>query len=113
MLDSAGRLRRTNDRAAKLVRISHRVPMGRSFHAYLQQQGVEGVRWFIEQAYADRRPMSEKVSVDDGDEQREYVFTAMPLFGTLGRLRGLVATGVDITEALERRRLVNWAQLGA
>ena len=111
VLDSAGRLRRTNERAAKLVRLSHRVPMGRSFHSYLQHEGVEGMRWFVEQAYAERRTMSEKVTVDDGDEQREYVFTAMPLFGTFGRLRGLVATGIDITEALERRRLVNWAQL--
>jgi signal transduction histidine kinase len=111
VIDAAGRLRRTNERGASLLRISSRVPMGRSFHAYVQHRGVEGVRWFLEQAYADRRPMSEKASIDDGDEQREYVFTAAPLFGTLGRLRGIVVTGVDITEALEKRRLVNWAQL--
>ena len=111
VVDAAGRLTRTNERGAKLLRIGNRVPMGRSFHSYVQHSGVEGVRWFLEQSYADRRPMSEKVTVDDGDEMREYVFTAQPLFGTFGRLRGIVVTGVDITEALERRRLVNWAQL--
>ncbi len=111
MLDASGRLIRTNELAARLLRISGKVPMGRSFHAYVQHRGVEGVRAVLTQAYTDQRPLSEKVHVDDGDEQREYVFTSVPMFGTFGRLRGIVITGVDITEALERRRLVNWAQL--
>lgn len=110
-LDAAGRLVRTNERAAAVLRITPRVPMRRSFHAYMRHDGVEEIRAFLTQAYSDRRPMSEKVHVDDDDEQREYVFTAVPLFGTIGRLRGIVVTGVDITEALEKRRLVNWAQL--
>jgi len=111
MLDASGRLIRTNELAARLLRISGKVPMGRSFHAYVRHRGVEGVREVLTQAYTDQRPLSEKVHVDDGDEQREYVFTSVPMFGTFGRLRGIVITGVDITEALERRRLVNWAQL--
>lgn len=111
VLDANGRLIRTNERAAQLLRISNRVPMGRSVESYVRHHGVEGLRAFLVQAYAEQRPLSEKVSVDDGDENREYVATARPIFGTLGRLRGIVFTAIDITEALERRRLVNWAQL--
>jgi len=111
VLDANGRLIRTNERAAKLLRISNRVPMGRSVESYVRHHGVEGLRALLIQAYSEQRPLSEKASVDDGDEQREYVFTSRPIFGTLGRLRGIVITGIDITEALERRRLVNWAQL--
>jgi signal transduction histidine kinase len=37
--------------------------------------------------------------------------TSIPLRSGFGRYKGLVVTCVDITEALERRRLVNWAQL--
>lgn len=110
-LDSAGRLRRTNAQAATLLRISKRVPMNRVFHSYLRYKGLDDIRQFLDQALTDRKPMSEKVSVDDGDEVREYVFTSMPLIGSFGRMRGIIVTGVDITEALERRRLVNWAQL--
>lgn len=110
-LDAAGRLRRTNEQAARLLRISKKVPMNRVFHSYLRFKGLDQVRQFLDQALTDRVPLSEKVSIDDGDEQREYVFTATPLFGSFGKLRGVVITGVDITEALERRRLVNWAQL--
>ena len=111
VMDASGRLQRTNERAARLLRITRKVPMKRVFHAYLRHQGVDDVRHFLDQALRDRKPLSEKVEVDDGDEQREYVFTATPLYGSFGRLRGIVVTGVDITEALERRRLVNWAQL--
>lgn len=111
MVDAAGRLLRTNERGAKLLRISKNIPMRRVFHAYMRHDGVAGVHAYIRQALAERKPLSEKVVVDDGDEQREYVFTAMPLWGTVGRLRSIVIRAVDITEALERKRLVNWAQL--
>lgn len=111
VVDSAGRLLRTNERGSRLLHISKNIPMRRVYHAYMRHDGVAGVRSFINQALTERKPLSEKVVVDDGDEQREYVFTAMPLWGTVGRLRSMVIRAVDITEALERKRLVNWAQL--
>lgn len=111
VIDGNGRLVRTNDRAAALVRISNRVPMGRAFYSYVRHAGLEGVQRFLDDAYTSQRPLSERVTVRDDDEQRDYVFTSIPMAGGAGRFRGIVATGVDITEALERRRLVNWAQL--
>ncbi len=111
VVDGAGRLVRTNERAASLVRLSKRVPMGRSFHSYVRHAGMEGVRGFLMEAYTSQRPLSERVRVSDDDEERDYMFTSMPMVGTLGRFRGLIVTAVDITEALEQRRLVNWAQL--
>ena len=111
VVDRAGRLVRTNERGASLVRLSKRVPMGRSFHSYVRHPGMEGIRSFLMEAYVRQRPISERVRVSDDDEQRDYMFTSMPIVGSVGRFRGLIVTAVDITEALEQRRLVNWAQL--
>jgi signal transduction histidine kinase len=45
------------------------------------------------------------------EEQKEYMASSTPVIGTLGSSRGILISGVDITETLEQRRLVNWAQL--
>lgn len=111
VMDASGRLFRTNEQTAKLLGISKNVPMQRLYRAYLRQRGVEGLLTFLEHSLSGLVAVSEKVQINDSDEVREYVFTAVPLAGLLGRLRGWVVTGVDITEALEQRRIVNWAQL--
>lgn len=111
VLDATGRLHKANEQAAQLLRITPKVPMGRLYRAYMRHRGVNGIQEFISHALDVRRPISEKIAVDDDDHLREYMVTAQPLWSTLSRFKGLVVTGIDITEALERRRLVNWAQL--
>ncbi len=111
VLDGNGRLVRTNERAAALLRITKNVPMRRLFRAYTQRTGLDALTRFLSSVQTSRAPLSERVVVTEFDEQREYMFTSIPLVGLLGRNVGSIVTGVDITEALERRRLVNWAQL--
>lgn len=111
LLDGNGRLTRTNERAGKLLRITKNVPMRRLFRSYTQRSGLETLTQFLAQVQLSRAALSEKVVVSEANEQREYVFSSVPLIGLLGRSVGSIITGVDITEALERRRLVNWAQL--
>ncbi len=111
VLDGNGRLIRTNDSAAKLLKITKNVPMRRLFRSYTQRVGLEPLTQFLSQVQSSRAALSEKITVSESHEQREYVFTSVPLMGLIGRSVGSIITGVDITEALERRRLVNWAQL--
>ncbi|MBL0322712.1 MAG: HAMP domain-containing histidine kinase [Ignavibacteria bacterium] len=111
VLDGNGRLVRTNERAAKLLRITKSVPMRRLFRSYTQRSGLEPLTHFLSQVQTSRAALSEKIAITESHEQREYVFTSVPLIGLVGRSVGSIITGVDITEALERRRLVNWAQL--
>ncbi len=111
VLDANGRLVRTNERAAALMKLTRNVPMRRLFRSYMQLQGLAGLSSFIEQALLLRTTRTERVMIEHADEQREYMFTSIPLIGLLGRAAGYIITGVDITEALERQRLVNWAQL--
>lgn len=111
VLDANGRLVRTNERAAVLMKITKSVPMRRLFRSYMQQSGLSALSSFIDQALAMRTSKTDRVMIEDADEQREYMITSIPLVGLLGRTAGYLISGVDITEALERQRLVNWAQL--
>lgn len=111
LLDSDGRLVRTNERAAQVLRITANVPMRRLFQSYAVHDGVRALLGFVDETQAKRAAMTERLDLADGNGHREYLMSAVPLKGTLGRYGGMLLTGVDITEALERRRLVNWAQL--
>ncbi len=111
VLDANGRLLRTNERAATLLRITRNVPMRRLYMAYMQQGGLQQLTAFLSRVQSSRSGISDRVVIEEAEEQREYMCTSIPLVGLLGRSAGTIITGVDITEALERRRLVNWAQL--
>jgi len=110
-VDSTGRLVRVNEKAAQLLRITSNVPMRRIVRSYMLTDALRSLLEFITTAEMARSSMSERISLVDVEIHRDYVFSAIPLRGSFGRYGGMVITGVDITEALERRRLVNWAQL--
>ncbi|MBU3741231.1 MAG: PAS domain-containing sensor histidine kinase [Candidatus Kapabacteria bacterium] len=110
-VDATGRLLRTNERAADVLGITANVPMRRLFRGYALHDGVRGLLDFVTASQSGQTSMTDRVTIDDAGVQREYMFTSVPLRTGLGRYNGAVITGVDITEALERRRLVNWAQL--
>jgi signal transduction histidine kinase len=111
LMDASGRLLRVNDAAGRLLRISAQVPMRRLFRTYALHDAAKGLLAFVTQAQSSRAASTDRVSVIESGTPREYVFNAVPLRGGFGRYAGMLITGVDITEELERRRLVNWAQL--
>ncbi|MBM4178416.1 MAG: GHKL domain-containing protein [Ignavibacteria bacterium] len=110
-VDSSGKLLRVNERAAGLLRITPNVPMGRHFRAYMQQAGLEQLVQHLDTIKQSRLEPTKKIAIQSGDEYREYIFSTTPLIGLFGSARGAIVTGIDITETLEQRRLVNWAQL--
>lgn len=110
-IDSSGRLLRVNERAASLLRITPNVPMRRHVRAYIQQKGLEQLLHHLDTLNQVRAEPNKKMSIQIGEEVREYIFSTTPLVGILGGSRGAIVTGIDITETLEQRRLVNWAQL--
>lgn len=110
-IDSSGRLLRVNERAAGLLRITPNVPMGRHFRAYMQQPGLEQLVGELDALNQSRSEPNKRIVVQSGEDVREYIFSSTPLVGLFGTARGSIVTGIDITETLEQRRLVNWAQL--
>lgn len=110
-IDGGGRLLRVNERAASLLRITPNVPMRRHVRAYMQQPGLEQLCNHLDSINQSRPEPNKKISITISDEIRDYIFSTTPLVGMLGSARGVIVTGIDITETLEQRRLVNWAQL--
>lgn len=110
-IDVNGRLIRVNDRAATALRITTDVPMGRMFESYMQQQGLEQLRQFVDRVRHSRESHTDRITATKADDQREYMISSTPILGTFGSVKGMLFSGIDITETLEQRRLVNWAQL--
>lgn len=110
-LDANARLIRANDAGSRLLRLSKSVPMRRLFRSYATHKDAAALLDFVQKSHSLRLVVTENVVVGSSTGPREYLFTSIPIRGTLGRFVGMLITGVDITEELERRRLVNWAQL--
>lgn len=110
-LDANARLIRANDAGSRLLRLSKSVPMRRLFRSYATHKDAAALLDFVQKSHSLRLVVTENVVVGSATGPREYLFTSIPIRGTLGRFVGMLITGVDITEELERRRLVNWAQL--
>jgi len=109
VLDANGRLLRANQSGRILFGISGDVPLRRPFRFYSEKE--HELQLFIEHLLTNRIGKKQKISVRNGMELKELMWSAVPLFAFMGRFNGLIITGVDITEELERKRLVNWAQL--
>jgi signal transduction histidine kinase len=110
VLDAKRRLLKINGAARKLLKITPQVPMRRDFRYYVQQDADE-LSDFVAKAYSQQEETRAKITVKDGAMTEEILCTALPLRSFTGVFRGLVITGADITEELEKKRLVNWAQL--
>ncbi len=110
ILNTAGRLKRTNQAGRALLGLTADVPLGRPFGYYFVDESLKPIGEFIEKAYAERLPLKEQISTRQATPQ-EFIISATPLRSSLAQFRGLIITGINITEELEKKRLVNWAQL--
>lgn len=110
LLDAAGRLKRSNLAGRALLGITGDVPLNRPFGYYCVAEGLKQVGAFVARFHAERAPAQEQITAFQ-QSAREFIMTATPLHSSLAQFRGMIITGVDITEELEKKRLVNWAQL--
>ncbi len=111
VVDKSLRLRRLNSRARELFSMDAGTPLRRVLKFYCNEESQRVVESFVASASAARISQQQKLMVKRNGEDREIVFSAQPLRSWSGGYDGLVVNGVDITEELERKRLVNWAQL--
>jgi signal transduction histidine kinase len=111
VFDSAGKLTRTNPQGASVLGISPQVPMRRMFRWYMVNARLKELQEYTHEVLSTRSTKTQRILLTIDENQREYMFSSVVLRGSFARFRGVVLTGVDITEALERKRLVNWAQL--
>jgi signal transduction histidine kinase len=111
VLNQNGKLLRANDSGKSLLSITESVPKKKHFQYYCINSNTSPLRDFVLQCLNSRDSISQKIMLADGMETKEWIFNVLPLRNIAGRFRGLVITGIDITEELEKKRLNNWAQL--
>ncbi|MES2766692.1 MAG: ATP-binding protein [Bacteroidota bacterium] len=111
VLDTRKRLMKVNQSARKLLKMPPKVPLQRMFRYYCQHDSYRELLEFVENAFFTKEEIRRKITLKDGRISEEIICTALPLRSFTGVFRGLVITGTDITEELEKKRLVNWAQL--
>jgi signal transduction histidine kinase len=110
-LDNEGRLSKVNSTAKSVLQLSPDVPLHRPIRYYVNKPQLSELLHFLQDGFQSRKPMQSRITIPDGDSDREYIWSITPLFGFAGSFAGCIFSGIDITAELEKKRLTNWAQL--
>ncbi|MCX6147459.1 MAG: HAMP domain-containing sensor histidine kinase [Candidatus Kapabacteria bacterium] len=109
--DKSGHLIKLNDLAMNILNITPSVPLNKYFAFYCSNEEVKPLLQIFEKGIDFRENFNQKISIIKDNNLKEYFCSIVVLRGITGNLSGLLITGLDITEELERKRLSNWAQL--
>ncbi len=111
VIDKSGHLKKINGPGKDILGINESIPMGRQFHFYCSRTRTQPLMEIIEKGMKLKESFNQKLNITHNGESKEWYCTIVVLTNVTGNFRGLVFTGIDITEELERKRLSNWAQL--
>jgi len=111
IIDKNGQLIEGNEFGRELLGLKKNIPMKRQFRYYFKIDNVLPVYDFYEEIENNNKTESKKVNIIISNEQKEFLCYAVPINNIAGGNRGIILSGIDITEQLERKRLTNWAQL--
>jgi signal transduction histidine kinase len=110
-IDRSGRLRMANDAGKSFLAISGDWQIKKHFAYYCTENHTKPILQVVEEALALREDITEKLNIETPEGDQEWLCTITPMRNVAGIYQGVVFTGIDITEQLERKRLSNWAQL--
>ncbi len=112
VIDKNGRLTRANASGKRILGITNSIPLGKPFQFYCTLEHTKPINELVQKSLSIKETITQKISIQHSDkESKEWYCTSLPLRNLAGQYRGIVFTGIDITEELERKRLSNWAQL--
>lgn len=111
VLNQNGRLKSANSYGKQLLGITDSVPFNKLFAEYCILEHTKSIKELVDKAIELKDFFTQKINIIKNNDLNEWIYTSYPLRSFSGRFKGLVITGVDITEQLERQRLSNWAQL--
>ncbi len=111
VIDKYSRLINLNSPAADLLYIKEGVPLKKLYTSYFADDGLKILTGIIDFAINKRENLTRKVNLLIGKDTKEWLCTVKVMTNIAGKFTGVVFTGIDITEQLERKRLTNWAQL--
>ena len=111
VLDNNGKLTRCNDLGKKMLQINDNTPLRRQFAFYFADDKTKPILELAETALTEKGTLRQRIALSDDEGPKEWLCTLVAIRNIAGAFRGIVFTGIDITEQLERKRLTNWAQL--
>jgi len=111
ILDAKGNVEYLSAKARELLMIDPAVKINVPLPELLKNQIYEPILSFYEQAIQNPSYHSQKLTIINNREAREYLFSISPYFSVSGTLNGFLINALDITEQLERKKMSNWAQL--
>lgn len=111
LINRSGKLIRTNEDGRKTLGISPQVLLKKQFSYYCNNEQNKPLAELIERGLVTRISFQQKINIQQNNILKEWFCSLIPLRNIAGRFRGIVLTGVDITEELEKKTLTNWAQL--
>lgn len=111
VINRSGKLVQTNEDGKIILGITSQTLLKKPFLYYFKDENIKVLSELIEQGLNSRISFQQKVNIIQENISKEWFCSLIPLRNIAGRFRGIVLTGVDITEELEKKILTNWAQL--
>ena len=111
VFDKDGNLTIANTTSRDILRLDYNIPMNKYFKFYCDNELSLPLFDFFQKAFETKHNLTQRVNLIIDNKVREYYCNTMVLRNVAGNFRGLIISGIDITEELERQRLINWAQL--
>lgn len=111
IINRAGRLIKVNEGGKLVLDISDNIQIGKQFNYYCKSEQAKQIAEIVDRGLSSRASFQQKINIIIDNNPRELFCSLIPLRNIAGRFIGVVITGVDITEELERQMLISWAQL--
>lgn len=111
VFDNEGRLLTINSTTRDLLKIDYNVPLKKYFKYYCNTEYSIPLFDFFQKTFETKVDFSQRLNLIIDNKVREYFCHSKVVRNVAGNFRGVIITGIDITEELERQRLSNWAQL--
>lgn len=111
ILNTKGNVEYLSAKARELLMIDPAVNINVPLQTLLSNPMFEPVLNFYENTIKNPSYQSQKLTIINNKEAREYIFSISPYFAVSGTLNGFLINAFDITEQLERKKMANWAQL--
>jgi signal transduction histidine kinase len=111
VLDNSGRLIRSNIAGKLFLNINESIPKHKLFRYYCNDEYSQQIADIIDKSVLTKENSKQRINILENSVMKEWLCSTIVVRSITGQFRGVVFTGIDITEQLERQRLSNLAQL--
>jgi signal transduction histidine kinase len=111
VISPSQKVRQVNQSARRMLEIGPYIPFGRHISEYLIADELKGVLASLRRLFNEGEEFETRVDVNIEGSQRALTFRGRPMLGRYGFTAGYLMLVEDVTQTLERERLVNWASV--